>query len=103
MSMKIELSDGQLLEIIDTNDASNLTGELYDDARSERIVHQFNESIRPIVRFADDVLGEFKGTLSPSSIEIEFGAEAGGEGGLFGLARTHAKATVNIKLTWNSN
>lgn len=95
--MKLKVSGNQVVQIIDNSPES---GVLFAD---EDVVQALNESFAPVVAFAHDVLEEVKQGVKPSELEITFGAEAGAEGGFFGIARAHAKATVLVKMKWNAN
>lgn len=93
--MKLRLNDGSLLEVIDNSE----DGELFGD-EGPASIDDLEKAIGPIIKFAEQTLSQLKENVTPSELEISFGAEAGGEGGFFGLAKVHAKATISVKMKW---
>lgn len=95
--MKLVLSDKTELEVI--NNSDDPAGEFFSEDLVDAI-QDLDKALSPIVKFAEDALASLKEGVKPSELEISFGAEAGGEGGFFGLAKAHAKATISVKMTW---
>lgn len=96
--VKLELENGVHIEILGE---AGSDGEFYSDG--DGIVRKLNEALEPVVVFASEALDQLRDGVSPTTLELQFGAEAGGEGGFFGLAKAHAKATIQIKLTYEIN
>lgn len=96
--MKIILEDGQAVEIID-NVGGDAGGEFFSSEKevSERTL---KDALSRVVAFGKQSLALLSDEAGPNSIEIEFGAEAGAEGGFFGLAKAKTSATMTIKLKW---
>lgn len=94
--MKFSLKDGSTVEVI--NNSSENYGELHSE--DVETIERLDEALGPILLFAEQTLEEMKNKIKPSELEISFGAEAGGEGGFFGLAKAHAKATISITMKW---
>ncbi len=90
----IELKSGKTLEIVYGDE----TGELYDGNSDERM--SVPEALAPVTEFAEEAVATLKEITGASEFEVTMGAEAGASGGLFGLAKAHAKATITLKLKW---
>ncbi len=94
--MKLILDDETEIEIIDNSDIP--AGRTFSD--DDELKLPAKESLSRITRFANEAMEQFKSIGSPDELEIDFGIEAGGEGGFFGLAKVHSKATINLKAKW---
>lgn len=95
--MKIELDDKTTISIVDNTE--NEHGELFSED-GEVLIVKLDKALKPVLKFAEQALNEVTASIKPSELELSFGAEAGGEGGVFGLAKAHAKATISIKMKW---
>ncbi|NVD26787.1 hypothetical protein HUO14_02565 [Parasphingorhabdus flavimaris] len=95
--MKYLVGDGKTtIELVDNS--GGLHGSAYGD--SAEIKMPAKEALEPMARFAEDAIEKFKSVGDPDQVELEFGLEGGAEGGFFGLAKVHTKATIKLKATW---
>lgn len=115
--MRIQIDDKTFIEVLDNSNINleerESRGEMFaagdalgspskcgQDDKSRKTIKKAEEALEPIVKFAEVALECLKKGTNPSELEITFGAEAGGEGGFFGLAKAQAKATMSVKLKW---
>ena len=94
--MKLILEDKTTVEIIDNS--GDPTGQTFSD--NDELKLPAKQSLSKITQFASEAIEEFKKIGNPDEVEITFGIEAGGEGGFFGLAKVHSKATIDLKAKW---
>lgn len=94
--MKLKLDEQSYVEVIDNSD--HPTGQAFSSG--EEIALPAREALSKVTRFANDAMNEFKKIGEPDEIEFQFGIEAGGEGGFFGIAKVHSKATITLKAKW---
>ncbi|WP_067738643.1 CU044_2847 family protein [Novosphingobium naphthalenivorans] len=94
--MRVKLEDGSLVEVIDNSDQP--TGEAF--SATNTVALPPSEALSKVTKFANEAMNEFKKIGNPDEIEVEFGIEAGGEGGFFGIAKVHSKATITLKAKW---
>lgn len=95
--MKYLVGDGSTeIELVDNSGANR--GQAFGGGSDVKMPAK--EALEPMALFAEDAIEKFKSVGNPDEIELEFGLEGGAEGGFFGLAKVHTKATVKLKATW---
>ncbi len=96
--MKLLLADKTtVLQIVEP--ASEDRGGTYSMASNVEVLSS-HDALKPIVMFCDEALKRMGEALKPDELEIEFGIEAGAEGGFFGLAKASGNATISVRAKW---
>lgn len=94
--MQVQLQDGTTVEVI--NNSGEPAGQTF--AGREDAIRSTQEALSRVTQFMSEAMQQFQKIEKPSEIEVEFGIEAGGEGGLFGIAKVHSKATITLRAKW---
>lgn len=96
MALELTLESGETVQIIDNSgEARGQTFGKGDDAKLSA-----KKSLSRATEFAQEALETLRGVGDLDEIIVEIGLEAGAEGGFFGIAKAHSKATIVLKAKW---
>jgi hypothetical protein len=65
-----------------------------------KVAKELGEQLEPLSAVADTIRNALIAANNPSEIEVEFGLELGGEGGIPMIVEGSAKANFKITLRW---
>ncbi|WP_306051145.1 CU044_2847 family protein [Oceaniradius stylonematis] len=97
MSVTYILDNGMKVDLIVSPDGPIV--KQYGHERTEKVL---SEAIGPAVSMSKQILDQFRTALTPDQLEVEFGLQAGGKGGVWGLTEVSANSSIKIKATWKS-